>query len=65
MKNALLVTIRQKTHINRLMVIRLAGPDQREMHFLSVGRAFGLMKTRLQEIISFELFKRKFITTNT
>ena len=47
------------------MVIRLTGPDQREMYFLSVGRAFGQMKTKLKEIISFELFNRKFITTNT
>ena len=48
-KYVLLVTIRQKdTHTNRLMVIRLAGPDQREMYLLFVGRAFGKMKTRLK-----------------
>ena len=34
--------------LNRLMMIRLAGPDQRETNFLSVARAFGQMKTRLK-----------------
>ena len=39
---------------NRLMMIRLAGPDQREINFLYVARTFGQIKTRLKEIISSE-----------